>query len=105
MAGSYPVSAKKWRFEGNNLQEMPQRISGKTGEKLSVIGLGGMVLKGMEAKQADKIVGQSIDRGVNYFDQDILWTQGFGYAEKEKNIKAGPSTIYSICSIHARSRS
>jgi len=32
-------------------------------------------------------------------DQDILWTQGFGFADREKKIKATPSTIYSICSI------
>ncbi|MBS3819895.1 serine hydrolase [bacterium] len=33
------------------------------------------------------------------YDQDILWTQGFGFADKEKKIETTPSTIYSICSI------
>jgi len=33
------------------------------------------------------------------YDQDILWTQGFGFADRDKKIKAQPSTIYSICSI------
>jgi len=32
-------------------------------------------------------------------DQTILWSKGFGYANKAKKIPAAPDTIYSICSI------
>jgi aryl-alcohol dehydrogenase-like predicted oxidoreductase len=83
LAGSYSISAKKQGFQGNNLQEMPRRNLGKTGERLSVIGLGGMVLKDMESKRAEKIVGQSIDRGVNYFD--VAPTYG------DAELKMGPA--------------
>ena len=41
LAGSYSISAKKQGFQGNNRQEMLRRNLGKTGERLSVIGLGG----------------------------------------------------------------
>lgn len=32
-------------------------------------------------------------------DQTLLWSKGFGYANKSKKILAAPDTIYSICSI------
>src|SRR5262245_48458881 len=32
-------------------------------------------------------------------DQDLLWAQGFGYAQREQQVSATPQTIYSICSI------
>jgi CubicO group peptidase (beta-lactamase class C family) len=33
------------------------------------------------------------------YDQNLLWSRGFGYADVEKNIPATPNTMYSICSI------
>ncbi len=32
-------------------------------------------------------------------DQELLWSRGFGYADRESRIPATPQTIYSICSI------
>lgn len=32
-------------------------------------------------------------------DQELLWSQGFGYADLERKTQATPQTIYSICSI------
>jgi len=32
-------------------------------------------------------------------DQDLLWSAGFGYADRERNVPATARTIYSICSI------
>ena len=32
-------------------------------------------------------------------DQKIVWSEGFGYADKEKGIKATPETIYGVGSI------
>jgi len=32
-------------------------------------------------------------------DQELLWSQGFGYSDLEREIPATPRTIYSICSI------
>jgi aryl-alcohol dehydrogenase-like predicted oxidoreductase len=40
----------------------------KSGVRLSVIGFGGIVVVGMEQKEADRMVGEAFDRGVNYFD-------------------------------------
>ena len=53
-------------YEG--IGEIPKRILGKTGEKLSMLGLGGVVLMDVTAEQASMHVKAAIDHGVNYFD-------------------------------------
>ncbi len=40
----------------------------KDGVKLSLIGFGGIVVVGMEQAEADRIVAEAFDRGVNYYD-------------------------------------
>ena len=47
---------------------LPKRPLGKTGVYLSIIGLGGMVLKGINQDRANQIVKDSIEADVNYFD-------------------------------------
>ncbi len=40
----------------------------------------------------------AISAGVVY-DQDLIWSNGFGHADRENRTPATPSTMYSICSI------
>lgn len=47
--------------------ELPRRPF-RDDVKLSIIGFGGIVVVGLEQKEADRTVAASIDRGVNYFD-------------------------------------
>jgi aryl-alcohol dehydrogenase-like predicted oxidoreductase len=47
--------------------ELPRRPF-RDDVKLSIIGFGGIVVVGLEQKEADRMVAASIDRGVNYFD-------------------------------------
>ncbi|HUU38614.1 MAG TPA: aldo/keto reductase [Candidatus Desulfaltia sp.] len=49
-------------------QPLPRRPLGRTGEKLSIIGLGGLVLADESSDTADSLVGEAIDHGINYFD-------------------------------------
>ena len=44
----------------------------------------------------DRVPGMSV---IIVQDQDILWSGGFGMANMEEQVKATPSTLYSICSI------
>jgi CubicO group peptidase (beta-lactamase class C family) len=44
----------------------------------------------------DQIPG--ISMGIVY-DQNLIWSKGFGVTDLEKNTPAAPNTIYSICSI------
>lgn len=45
-----------------------RRPLGKTGEHLSIIGFGGIVVMNEDASNAKNIVSEAVDRGVNYFD-------------------------------------
>ncbi len=55
-----PVKGKVWK--------MQKRILGKTGLEVSVFGFGGIIVNQMEQKEADSIVAEAVDRGVNFFD-------------------------------------
>ena len=45
-----------------------RRTLGKTGEKLSIIGFGGIVVMNEEPGAANNIVAEAVDHGINYFD-------------------------------------
>jgi aryl-alcohol dehydrogenase-like predicted oxidoreductase len=45
-----------------------KRTLGKTGEQLSIIGFGGIVVMNEEPGAASNIVAEAVDRGINYFD-------------------------------------
>jgi predicted aldo/keto reductase-like oxidoreductase len=47
---------------------MEKRILGKTGERLSVVGFGGIIAAQVSQQEADNYVAEAIDYGVNYFD-------------------------------------
>ena len=45
-----------------------RRTLGRTGEQLSIIGFGGIVVMDEETGAAANIVAEAVDRGINYFD-------------------------------------
>lgn len=47
---------------------LPRRAYGRTGEQLSVIGVGGMLVANLEPGHASRLVAEAVERGVNYFD-------------------------------------
>jgi aryl-alcohol dehydrogenase-like predicted oxidoreductase len=47
---------------------MEKRAYGNTGEKLSVVGFGGILVKDETTSESARLVSQAIDRDVNYFD-------------------------------------
>lgn len=60
-----------------------KRALGRTGEKLSIIGFGGIVVMDATPEQASRRVREAIDYGINYFDV----APSYGDAE----IKLGPA--------------
>ncbi|MGB9642604.1 MAG: aldo/keto reductase [Candidatus Ratteibacteria bacterium] len=50
------------------MAKIPKRTLGKTGESISVIGFGGLALAYITQKEADNLVYQAIESGVNFFD-------------------------------------
>jgi aryl-alcohol dehydrogenase-like predicted oxidoreductase len=47
---------------------IPRRKLGKTGEELSIVGFGGIVVMNEDPGTSANIVSEAVDRGVNYFD-------------------------------------
>ena len=49
-------------------RQIPRRALGRTGETLSVIGFGGIVVMNAEPAHAANVVAEAVARGINYFD-------------------------------------
>ena len=47
---------------------MEKRVLGKTGQELSIVGFGGIVVTREAQPDANRYVAMAIDRGINYFD-------------------------------------
>jgi len=47
---------------------IPRRTLGRTGQQLSIIGFGGIVVMNETAGESSNIVAEAVDRGINYFD-------------------------------------
>jgi predicted aldo/keto reductase-like oxidoreductase len=63
------IAAKEKLAAGKTPKKpVPKRPYGRTKEKLSIIGFGGMVVKDVSPKEATNFVAEAVDRGVNYFD-------------------------------------
>ncbi len=67
MLGCFPATLTGMARQKQN-GKIEKRALGKTGERLSMIGLGGVVVMGVTAEQASGYVVKAIDMGVNYFD-------------------------------------
>ena len=63
--------------------KIPQRVLGKTGQKVSILGFGGIVVMDAEPEHAGKVVAEAVEKGINYFDV----APSYGDAE----IKLGPA--------------
>lgn len=62
----------------SNAATLPKRAFGKTGVDLSIIGFGGIVVMNVEQADANRVVAESYERGVNYYDV----APGYGNAEE-----------------------
>lgn len=82
--------------------KIEKRSLGRTGEMLSVIGFGGIVVRDTSAEEASSLVKQAIDAGINYFDV----APSYGNAE----VMLGPALepyrkgIFLACKTQKRSR-
>jgi aryl-alcohol dehydrogenase-like predicted oxidoreductase len=81
---------------------LEKRTLGRTGEKLSLLGFGGIVVMDATPAEAAERVGRAIEYGVNYFDV----APSYGDAE----IKLGPAlqpyrkNVFLACKTQERSR-
>jgi predicted aldo/keto reductase-like oxidoreductase len=84
--GTLALTIPAIRSFGNNFSpgyNLPKRVLGKTGEKLSVIGFGAIMLNDNPQDFANELVAKAYDLGVNYYDV----APGYGNAQE----KLGPA--------------
>ena len=81
---------------------LPRRRLGRTGEELSIIGLGGMVVVNETAQETQRIVRQAMAQGVNYFDV----APTYGNAEELLGLALAPirEKVFLACKTQMRDR-
>ena len=62
------ASARQLHAAKTPASPIARRTLGKTGENLSMIGFGGIVVMDESPDAAANIVAEAVDRGINYFD-------------------------------------
>jgi aryl-alcohol dehydrogenase-like predicted oxidoreductase len=71
--------------------DMPYRVLGRTGEKVSAIGIGGwhLGLPKVDEKLAFRIVREAIDRGINFMDNCWDYNEGLSELRMGKALRDG----------------
>ena len=82
--------------------KIEKRNIGNTGERLSIVGFGGIVVKNETLAMAKRAVGQAVDRGIDYFDVSPT----YGNAEELLGVALKPyrSSIFLSCKTLERTR-
>jgi aryl-alcohol dehydrogenase-like predicted oxidoreductase len=80
--------------------KLERRDLGKTGEKLSILGFGGIVVMNATPEQAEKRVNEAINFGVNYFD--VAPTYGDAELKLGPAIKPYRKDIFLACKTQER---
>ena len=86
----------------SNAPLLPRRPYGNTGIQLSIIGLGGIVVRDSEQSHANRIVAEFVERGVNYFDV----APSYGNAEAKLGPALAPHRpqVFLACKTGQRTR-
>lgn len=83
-------------------QPIPRRKLGKTGEQLSIIGFGGIVVMNEDSSASSNIVAEAVDRGINYFDV----APSYGNAQERLGPALAPyrKSCFLACKTEGRTR-
>jgi predicted aldo/keto reductase-like oxidoreductase len=87
--------------------EMPYRVLGSTGEKISAIGVGGwhLGLKGVDEKLSIRIVRSAIEGGINFMDNSWDYNEGASEKRMGKALRDGyREKVFLMTKIDGRSK-
>ena len=88
--------------EKKGSDKLPKRVLGKTGERISMIAFGGMVLMNAEPEHAAKVVAEAVDAGINYFD--VAPTYGDAEVKLGPALKPFRDRVFLACKTKERDR-
>src|ERR671910_3053118 len=87
--------------------EMPYRVLGRTGERVSAIGLGGwhLALPHVDQTLADRIIRTAVDRGITFLDNSWDYNEGESERRMGTVLRDGyRSRVFLMTKIDGRSR-
>ena len=87
--------------------DMPYRILGRTGERVSAIGLGGwhLGLKNVDEELSVRIVRHAVDRGINFLDNSWDYNDGASETRMGKALRDGyRNKVFLMTKIDGRSK-
>jgi predicted aldo/keto reductase-like oxidoreductase len=101
--GTLALTIPAIRSFGNNFSpgyNLPKRVLGKTGEKLSVIGFGAIMLNDNPQDFANELVAKAYELGVNYYDV----APNYGNAQEKLGpaLKPYRKKCFLACKTHER---
>jgi predicted aldo/keto reductase-like oxidoreductase len=104
--GTLALTIPMIRSFGNDFSpayNIPKRVLGKTGEKLSIIGFGGIMLNDNPQDFANELVAKAHELGVNYYDV----APGYGTAQERLGpaLKPYRKNCFLACKTHDRTAS
>jgi predicted aldo/keto reductase-like oxidoreductase len=80
VAATLAVGAEKMAWAGDAKSEVPRRTLGRTGEKVSMVGLGGYHIGNQRDEQESvRIIRTAVDSGINFLDN--CWDYNGGESE------------------------
>ena len=92
---------------GRSTAEMPYRILGRTGERVSAIGLGGwhLGLAHVDERLSARIIHEAVDRGINFLDNSWDYNGGASEIRMGRALKNGyRQKAFVMTKIDGRSR-
>src|SRR2546423_12495168 len=73
-----------------NQSDIPRRSLGQTGEKVSIVGLGGYHIgQQADANESVRIIRSALDRGINFLDNCWDYTDGESEVRMGKALRDG----------------
>jgi aryl-alcohol dehydrogenase-like predicted oxidoreductase len=83
-------------------EKMERRALGKTGERLSIVGFGGIVVKNETPESSAELVREAVERGINYFDV----APAYGNAEERLGPALEPyrDSVFLACKTQERDK-
>jgi aryl-alcohol dehydrogenase-like predicted oxidoreductase len=90
LAGLMPSAGDRSSAEGPK-QSVPYRTLGRTGERVSAIGVGGFHLAqpGLEEAESIRLIRTAVDRGINFMDNSWDYNEGQSEIRMGKALKDG----------------
>jgi aryl-alcohol dehydrogenase-like predicted oxidoreductase len=88
-------------------QEMSYRVLGRTGQRVSAIGLGGWHLgfKDLEERLSIRIIHEAVDRGINFLDNSWDYNEGASEIRMGKALRGGyRNNVFLMTKIDGRSK-